>query len=315
MANKYSLIIIILVFLLAGGFVYRTYFAANGVLSSQEAAEKVIAYINENMLRGEVKASLVNVSEEDGIYKLRLKIGEVEYDSYVTKNGKFLFPEGINLEQAPAVAGEEVEQEEIPKNDQPEVMLFVMSFCPYGNQAEELMKPVVDLLGDKVEVELRYVVYENYASGYPDYCLDEENKYCSMHGIAELNQNIRERCVYQNQKDKFWDFVTRVNEDCTAETVEECWEEVGKAVAVAVEAVKKCQKEKGLELAKQDKELNEKYEVSGSPTLVINGVTYTGARTSEGYKQAICNAFNSPPEACGQTLGSETSSPAGGACQ
>lgn len=50
-------------------------------------------------------------------------------------------------------------------------------------------------------------------------------------------------------------------------------------------------------------------------TLVINGVQYTGGRTSEGYKQAICEAFNSPPEACGQTLGSETSSPAGGTCQ
>lgn len=139
----------------------------NGVLSSQEAAEKAIAYINENMLRGEVKASLVSVSEEGGLYKLRLKIGEAEYDSYVTKNGKFLFPEGVNLEQAPAVAGEQVEQEkpEYPKtigdflvldkeecfeNKKPLIYFFGHSGCPHCQWEEPVMKKAVDQFGDLI---------------------------------------------------------------------------------------------------------------------------------------------------------------------
>lgn len=44
------------------------------------------------------------------------------------------------------------------KKDKPEVKFFVMSFCPYGNQAEAGLKPVVDLLGDKVVWEPVYIV-------------------------------------------------------------------------------------------------------------------------------------------------------------
>ena len=43
------------------------------------------------------------------------------------------------------------------------------------------------------------------------------------------------------------------------------------------------------------KHSNEK-RIGGSPTLMINGVTYRGARTAEGYKQAICSAFEEVPE-------------------
>ena len=71
----------------------------SGLLSPQQAAEKAINYINQNLVQGGATASLINVIEENGIYKFRLKIGENEYDSYVTKNGKLLFIEGIDLEK------------------------------------------------------------------------------------------------------------------------------------------------------------------------------------------------------------------------
>lgn len=280
-------------------------------LSAQEAGEKAIAYINETM---KLEASLIDVTEESGMYKVRLKIKDQEFPSYVSKDGRFLFPNAIDLEMKPGGAGKE-EEKEIPKSDQPEVHLYVMSFCPYGNQAEEAMKPVVELLGDSVEIEPHYVIYENYASGYPEYCLEEENKYCSMHGIDELNQNIREMCVYQNQREKFWPFVDEVNKNCTVETVEKCWENAAQKTGVDIDSVKACQTNKGLAFVQKEKELNDKYEVRGSPTLVINGVRYAGERTSEGYKKAICNAFNNPPEACSQELSSEASSGSSGGCQ
>lgn len=68
-------------------------------LSSQKIAEKVINYINQNIPEG-ITASLMEISEENGLYKIHLKVGEIEYDSYATKDGKLLFPEGIDLEEA-----------------------------------------------------------------------------------------------------------------------------------------------------------------------------------------------------------------------
>ncbi len=39
----------------------------------------------------------------------------------------------------------------------PQLDFYVMSFCPYGNQIEEVLKPVADLLGDKVTLQPRYI--------------------------------------------------------------------------------------------------------------------------------------------------------------
>lgn len=46
------------------------------------------------------------------------------------------------------------------KSAKPEVKFFVMSFCPYGNQAEEGLEPVYQLLKDKVNWQPRYIVSE-----------------------------------------------------------------------------------------------------------------------------------------------------------
>jgi len=100
--------IIIVGVLVTGVYIYVNYFSA-GTLSSQAAAEKTIAFINENIEEGAV-ASLVQVIEEKDFYKVSLTVTfngvETPYESYITKDGKFLFPSGINLEQTPEVTTE-----------------------------------------------------------------------------------------------------------------------------------------------------------------------------------------------------------------
>lgn len=66
-------------------------------LPAQQVAEETINYINENFLAQGLVASLIDISDAGSVYKIRLKIGEQEHDSYVGKDGKFLFPEGIDL--------------------------------------------------------------------------------------------------------------------------------------------------------------------------------------------------------------------------
>jgi len=309
--KKNFLSFLIVGLLVIAGIVYFRFWRKPG-LSPQQAGDKAIAYINHNLVRG-ASASLINVSEEAGVYKIHFKIQDREWDAYVTKDGKYLFDRWFEIDEKPQ-ASQQPQQKEIPKSEKPEVKLFVMSFCPYGNQAEEIVKPVVDLLGGVVEIEPRYVIYENYASGYPAFCLDKENKYCSMHGINELNQDIREICVYKNQKDKFWDFVLEVNKSCSVDNVETCWKQAARKTGVNVNAVLACQKENGQKYAVEEKELNKKYNVSGSPTLVINGVRYSGPRTPEDYKKAICGAFEAQPKECETTLNSESQTPSSGGC-
>ena len=82
--------------LIAGAFVYVNFWPKN-LLSAQQAAEKAIVFINQNIEQG-ATAALVQVTEENNVYKISLKVNETPYESYITKDGKFLFPSGIDLE-------------------------------------------------------------------------------------------------------------------------------------------------------------------------------------------------------------------------
>jgi len=119
--------------------------AALKELSAQQAAEKAINYVNENLLGQGLVASLIDVSDTGSIYKIRLKIGETEYDSYVTKDGRLLFTEqGIDLDKKQNNSEEIVKQkgttignfsisedEVCKENEKPIVYFFGSNSCPH----------------------------------------------------------------------------------------------------------------------------------------------------------------------------------------
>lgn len=289
----------------------------------EEAGEYTINFIKNELAPPEMEFTLGTTTEEYGLYKIEFEVtaqtGEIQKDvAYTTKNGKYLFFQPYDMKPP--------EPKQIPLADKPKVDLFVMSYCPFGNQSEDLIMPVVDLLKDKIDIELHYVIYDHYETGYPDYCLDEESLYCSMHGVEEVNQNIRELCVQKYQPDKLWSFVEEVNSQTTAKDIEEKWENIASFIGVDIGKIQDCQNNESLDLLKQEVNLtNQKYpvqdpkehrsqeeiQISGSPTLVINGMVYDGERSSNGYKEAICSAFNNLPAECSQELTDSGSAPAG----
>ena len=310
-ATTFISLLVLIAILLAVNIFYPIAKYVPGALSKNKASQKVMDFVNNVALQGQTTASLLETTEESGVYKMRLKIQDQEYEFYATKDAKFLFSQAMAITDQSSDQSNDQAQE-FPKSDTPEVRLFVMSFCPYGNQAEELMIPVANLLKDKAKIELRYVIYSNYQGGGKDYCLDAEGQYCSMHGISELNQDIREVCVGKYYEDKFWNFVQAINSTCSAYDVDTCWEGVAKTLGVDVNKIKTCQKNEGLTISASELALNDQYNIGGSPQLIINGVEYNGARTAEAYKQAICSAFTSQPSECSQILSSEGGSVSGG---
>ena len=292
-----------------------------GLGSKDKVAEQAITFIKEELAGPDTEISLTGVSEKHGVYEVEFDIMGQNEKVYVTKDAKFLFLQPFDM-QPPEPQG-------FTKTDVPNANLFVMSYCPYGNQAEELMIPVAELLGDKANVELHYILYSNYASGYPEYCYDEEEKYCSMHGIQELNQGVRELCVQKYQKDKLWDFVKAANEQATYEDIDSKWETIAQSVGVDVAQVKTCEAEEIEALLAQELALTqesypvqdpsnhqgaETERISGSPTLTINGMIFDGDRSADAYKEAICSAFINLPDECSQELTS-SSSPSSGMCE
>ncbi len=303
-----------IILILAAFIVFQNFSSFNGLaslsssISEDKLEEKIIEIIGKDI--GDEKGVLIKSVEKEGsLYKISLSVLDQDYESYATLDGKYLFPQKINLDPP--------KPKEITKTTKPNVGLFVMSYCPFGNQAEELFAPVNELLKDKANTELHYIIYNNYGSGYPEYCLDEENKYCSMHGIQEVNQDIRELCVQKYQKDKLWSFVEEMNAKTSSENSDEKWEEIAKGLEINVDKIKTCQEKEGLDLLDQELVLTEKQysvqdpanhngqekqAISGSPTLIINDIIYDGDRSSDAYQEIICSAFTSAPKECAEKL-------------
>ena len=199
-------------------------------------------------------------------------------------------------------------------DNKPQIDFFVMSYCPYGNQAEEGIEPVYQLLKGKAEFNPRYVIYSNYGGGGPNYCIDED-KLCSMHGIQELNQDVRELCVAKYLgMDEWFEFALAMNTECSSGNADTCWEPVAQRLGLDVEKIKKCQEEEAVELLSADKAIGDKLKVSGSPTVFIDGESYSGGRTPEAYKQALCAAFDTPPAECNTQLEGEAQAAPQGQC-
>jgi len=161
MKNLYKLILTVVA--VAGISIFGTYFYLTRTktpqekfLSPQETAQKALNYINENLLQQGVTSSLVDVVEENGLYKFRLKVGEKEFVSYVTKDGKILFPEeGIDLEKAvtaqpetqaektPTIGNFLVGKEEICKeNEKPIIYFFGSQSCPHCKWEHPIVEKV-----------------------------------------------------------------------------------------------------------------------------------------------------------------------------
>ncbi|HMA04952.1 MAG TPA: thioredoxin domain-containing protein, partial [Methanomicrobiales archaeon] len=69
----------------------------------------------------------------------------------------------------------------------------------------------------------------------------------------------------------------------------------------------------GLSLLKSDVAITDANKVTGSPTLIINGQRYSGARTPDAFKQGICSHFTTSPAECSVNLSAQAAA-ASGSC-
>ena len=119
--------------------------AFSAAIPAQQAAQKTLTYINNNLLGGQSTATLVNVTEKSGLYLVTFKVDTQMYSTYVSKDGKLIFPQSLDMTQTSAPTGQTQSQTQPATSAVPTVQLFVMSFCPYGQQAEEGIAPGVGL--------------------------------------------------------------------------------------------------------------------------------------------------------------------------
>lgn len=276
-------------------------------MSKSEAKEAATEFINGTLMKGQATAEVTSIEKTDGMFKLKVKVNGQEVDSYISADGKTFFPQVIDIESVKAaVAGQAAAAKAAPaaamtKSDKPVIELFVMSYCPFGTQIEKGMLPVLEALGDSVDFQLKFVDY-------------------AMHGKKELDENLNQVCIQKNEPEKLVKYLKCF---LTAGEGKTCLDEVGIDTDGLSTCVSAMDKEfKITELFKDkttwnggrfpqfpvDKELDTKYGVKGSPTLVINGSVSSAGRDSASLMTAVCDAFNEKPEACNTEMSSTSPS-------
>jgi glutaredoxin len=267
--------------------------------------QTVVKFINDNFVTPGTSANLSSVEEENGMYKVTTNYQGQQVPVYATADGKMLFvsqPVPLNFTKP--------KEPESAKVDRPKVELFVMSFCPYGVQAEQIMKPVYDILGNYSDIEVRFIA--NVGGDRPQ---DVD----SLHGTNEAMEDMRQLCIAKYYgKDKLWTYLNDFDAGCystyrDSAALNTCWKGVADKYGINTTKIEDCVNTEGVQMMRAEEALTAQYGVSGSPTVVINGVTYSGARSSSAFFDAICATFNTPPAVCGTTV-SSTDAAAQGNC-
>ncbi len=300
-------IILVAVFIFFGtGATSMTIAGSEDVVEPEDAALKALEFINANLVQPGTEASFVSVNDFEGIYNVTLSYQEREISVFMTKDGSYMFlstPLDITKELPTPEQSEQPEQpEELPKTDKPVIDLFIWSYCPYGVSAQAPMADVAKLFGDKAEFNA--IMYHD------------------GHGAYETQQNKIQACIQEVDKVNYWNyakkFVEEIYPSCASSRDVDCDKsksvQVMNSLGIDSDAVMSCVENRGDTLIAGDRQYAASLGVTGSPTIVINGVKVTpSGRTAEAFKSSVCEGFDNPPEECSQVL-SGSSNPTSGSC-
>ncbi len=277
-------------------------------LTPNQAKIRAENFINKYLMRSGNAVVIKSISTEYGLYKLNIKLTNSDVNSYLTKDGKLFFPQALNINQitAKAIKAQKPNSNTTSatvklKNNKPDVDLFIMSYCPYGTQIEKGILPVLSTLGKTINFRLKFVNY-------------------SMHGPKELTENTRQYCIQKNEPQKLDNYlacflqagdsnscVTSVKINKTQ--LSACMASTNQKYKITSNAKDHLNYRGRYPSFPIDQADNIKYNVLGSPTLIINGQQIDSNRDSASLLKTICSAFNSQPKECQTVLSSVSPAP------
>ncbi len=301
-SSKITPIILVVVLIIIGFISFSP--STKKSISKDKAITVSQDFINSYLMEPGTRASVINISEEYGLYKLEVDIVNGVVESYLSKDGKLFFPQALNIEE---VNEESAGTANVPaaevsnKSDKPVVELFIMSHCPYGTQMMKGIAPALKALGNDIDFQLKFNDY-------------------SMRPAQEISEQMNQYCIEQEQSDLllgYWDcfLVDGDGETCLATAgidtnkLNTCLTRVENEYNIISDYQNNIGFSGSFPAFSIFKDDNEKYGVKGSPTLVINGQTVGPNRDPASILYTICSAFNTQPDACFSVLPTETPAP------
>ena len=187
-------------------------------------------------------------------------------------------------------------------SNKPVVELFVMSHCPYGLQIEKGFIPVLDALNGSINFSVRFCSY-------------------SMHGRKEIDEELLQHCIEKEHTDRYIPYLRCFLE---AGNTTGCLNRTSLSASDLAGCIGSTDSEYNVSADYNngstwlygmfppfgvDSEQDAKYDVSASPTLVVNSTVVDTGRDPKSLLGTVCAAFAVKPTACGANLSNETPAP------
>ncbi|MBT4139778.1 MAG: hypothetical protein HOE48_17800 [Candidatus Latescibacteria bacterium] len=188
----------------------------------------------------------------------------------------------------------------------PLVELFVMADCPYGKRAEEALVPMLQKLGDQIDLRLYFIADE---VGVDDVVAPSANtrrapgcsgtttgtgRFRSLHGDAEVEEGIRQLVIEKLYPDQLWNYILGRNEQVDA------WRDL--AVELGMDVVQidaMVGGDEGALLFSNNIRRANLLGIHASPTVLVNGQEVEAFYDTGALAQAIC-ATDSKVDVCSE---------------
>ena len=119
---------------------------------------------------------------------------------------------------------EELLTSRIARMGKPMLELFVMSYCPYGVQAEEKLIPIVKEFGDTIDFRLQFIAQEKVEPSAQDI-----TPFVSLHGYPEVAENVRQLLIAREYPDRYLDYIL-----CRGKKLDKSWEDCAEKLGIDV---------------------------------------------------------------------------------
>ncbi len=156
---------------------------------------------------------------------------------------------------------EELLTSRIARMGKPTLELFVMSYCPFGVQAEEKLIPIVKEFGNKIDFKLQFIAQEKEAPSAQDI-----TPFTSLHGYPEVAENIRQLLIAQEYPDQYLDYIL-----CRGKKLDKSWENCAEKFGIDVARIQELfDTPEAEQLFRESIKRSAELGIGASPTILVD---------------------------------------------
>ena len=156
---------------------------------------------------------------------------------------------------------EELLASRIARMGKPTLELFVMSYCPYGVQAEEKIIPIVKEFGDTIDFRLQFIAQEKAKPSAQDI-----TPFTSLHGYPEVAENIRQLLIAREYPDRYLDYIL-----CRGKKLDKSWEDCAEKLGMDVAKIQELfDSPEAEQLFRENIKRAAELGIKASPTILVD---------------------------------------------